>query len=85
MGFIGDDTQRVREEFDRLSTPTQVFISVLVGLGVIVGVLLGGAIGYGVAVEEIDGRSCIRYEDRTYCIDEVASLAPERTGAAQPR
>jgi hypothetical protein len=64
---IKGDTDRVREEFDNLSTPTQVFIWSLVGLGVIIGLLLGGAVAYGVAVEEVDGRDCIELDDTLYC------------------
>jgi hypothetical protein len=67
---IKGDTDRVREEFDGLSNPTQVFIWTLVGLGVVIGLLLGGAITYGVAVEEVDGRDCIEYEDELYCLDQ---------------
>lgn len=67
MGVIAEDTRQVREEFDGLSKPTQIFIAVLVALGVIVGLLLGGAIGYGVSVEEIDGQQCIEHEAVVYC------------------
>jgi hypothetical protein len=67
MEGIKEDTRRVREEFDALSQPTQVFIAVLVALGVIVGLLVGGMIGYGIAVEEIDGRNCIEHRDTVYC------------------
>jgi hypothetical protein len=65
---IKGDTDRVREEFDGLSTPTQVFVAVLVALGIIIGFLLGGALGYGAAVEEID-ENCIEYEDEQYCLE----------------
>jgi hypothetical protein len=71
MDVITQDTRRVREEFDALSRPTQIFIAVLVGLGVIVGLLLGGAIGYGVAVEEVEGRECIEHQDTLYCAEEA--------------
>lgn len=67
---IKDDTERVREEFDGLSNATQVFIWTLVGLGVVIGLLLGGAIAYGVTVEEVDGRECIEHDDALYCLDE---------------
>ncbi|MEX2504942.1 MAG: hypothetical protein WD378_08830 [Egicoccus sp.] len=63
------DTDRVKQEFDDLSNATQVFIWSLVGLGVIVGLLLGGAIGYGVSVEEIEGRDCIEHDGQQYCAD----------------
>ncbi|HSK22257.1 MAG TPA: hypothetical protein VK906_03735 [Egicoccus sp.] len=67
---IKGDTDRVKQEFDGLSNATQVFIWTLVGLGVIVGLLLGGAIGYGVSVEEIDGRDCIEHDGQQYCADD---------------
>jgi hypothetical protein len=66
---IKRDTDTVRREFDAISKPTQVFIAVLVALGVIVGLLLGGAVGYGVAVEEVDGRDCIEHDGTLYCAD----------------
>lgn len=69
---IKGDTDRVREEFDGLSNSTQVFIWTLVGLGVVIGLLLGGAVGYGVAVEEVDGRDCIEHDGELYCLDEGA-------------
>jgi hypothetical protein len=65
---IKGDTDRVREEFDGLSKQTQVFVAVLVALGIIVGFLLGGALGYGTAVEELD-ENCIEYEDDRYCLE----------------
>jgi hypothetical protein len=64
---IKGDTERVKNEFDNLSTPTQVFIWSLVGLGVIIGLLLGGAVAYGIAVEEVDGQDCIELDDTLYC------------------
>lgn len=64
------DTDRVREEFDGLSNPTQVFIWCLVGLGVVIGLLLGGVVAYGVTVEEIDGTDCIEHEDALYCLED---------------
>ena len=69
METIRNDTNQVREEFNGVSTSTKVFIASLVGLGIILGLVLGGAIGYGIAVEEIDGRDCIEYEDTLYCAD----------------
>jgi hypothetical protein len=74
---IKGDTDRVREEFDGLSNPTQVFIWTLVGLGVIIGLLLGGAVGYGVAVEEVDGSDCIEHDDQLYCLEEGQADAGE--------
>ena len=64
------DTDRGREAVDGLSNPTQVFVWTLVGLGVVIGLLLGGAVGYGVAVEEVDGRDCIEHDGELYCADE---------------
>jgi hypothetical protein len=72
MANIQEDSRVVREEFDAISKPTQIFIAVLVALGVVVGLLLGGVIGYGVAVEEVDGRECIEHRDTLYCADETA-------------
>lgn len=69
MATLQDDTNRVRKEFDALSPPTQIFIAVLVALGVLIGLVLGGALGYGVSVEEADGRDCIEYEDTLYCAE----------------
>lgn len=37
-----------------------------------IGVLIGGIVGYGIAVEEVDGRDCIEYEDPLYCVDGAA-------------
>jgi hypothetical protein len=70
MANFGDDTRQVKEEYEGLSNSTQVFVWCLVGLGVVIGLLLGGAVAYGIAVEEVDGRDCIEYEDDLYCLDE---------------
>lgn len=70
MVDIRQDTETVKREFDGMSTPTQVFIWSLVALGVLLGLLLGGVIGYGVSVEEIEGRECIEHEGIRYCADE---------------
>lgn len=70
MSAIQEDTRVVREEFDAISRPTQIFIAVLVALGVIVGLLVGGMLGYGVAVEEVEGRDCIEHQGTLYCADE---------------
>jgi hypothetical protein len=81
MADLKQDTERVKAEFEGLSTPTQVFIWSLVGLGVIIGLLLGGAVMYGVAVEEHEGRDCIEYEGDWYCAgDEAAQAEAEDTG-----
>jgi hypothetical protein len=82
---LSDDTRRVREEFDGLSTPTQVFVAVLVALGILLGLVLGGFVGYGVAVEEVEGRDCIEHDDRLFCAEngaeeEAADEAEEDEG-----
>jgi hypothetical protein len=64
-----DDTAQVKDEFEGLSNSTQIFVWALVGIGVLIGLLLGGAVAYGVAVEEVDGRDCIEYEGDSYCAD----------------
>jgi hypothetical protein len=68
---LKQDTDTVRREFDAISKPTQLFIAVLVALGLILGFLLGGAVGYGVAVEDVDGRECIEHQGTLYCADEA--------------
>ncbi len=70
MAGFKDDTRTVKEEFEAISTPTQVFIWALVGLGVVVGVLVGAFAGVGIAVEEVEGRDCIEYDDVLYCAEE---------------
>lgn len=75
MASIQDDTRLVKQEYEGLSNSTQVFIWSMVAIGVLIGLLLGGAIAYGVAVEEIDGRECIEYEDELYCADDAAAGA----------
>lgn len=66
---IKQDTRQVREEFDAISKPTQVFIAVLVGLGMIAGALLAGLIGYG--YDAVEGREdCIERRGTVYCEDE---------------
>jgi hypothetical protein len=69
MNAITDDTKLVKEEFEGLSTPTHVFIGVLMALSLIAGVLVGGITGYNIAVDEVDGRDCIEHEDTLYCAD----------------
>jgi hypothetical protein len=71
METIRNDYETVKTEFDGLSTPTQIFIATLVGLGILLGVVLGGWLGYGIAVEEHENRDCIEYEDDWYCLDEA--------------
>lgn len=70
MAGFSEDTRNVKEEFEAISNSTQVFIWALVGLGVVIGVLIGGIVAYGVTVEEVDGRDCIEHEDTLYCADE---------------
>lgn len=70
MAGFSQDTAAVKNEFEAISTPTQVFIWSLVGLGVVIGVLIGGLVGYGIAVEEVDGRDCIEHDDTLYCADD---------------
>lgn len=72
MAGFSEDTRNVKEEFEAITTSTQIFIWSLVGLGVVIGVLIGGIVGYGIAVEEVDGRDCIEYEDVLYCADDAA-------------
>jgi hypothetical protein len=69
METIKDDTRRVKDEFDGLSTPTQVFVAVLCALSLILGLVLGGVIGWNISVDEVDGRDCIEHEDTLYCAD----------------
>lgn len=69
MVDIKKDTETVKREFDAISTPTQVFIWSLVGLGVVIGLLLGGVVGYGISVEEVEGRDCIEHDGTLYCAE----------------
>jgi hypothetical protein len=69
MDTIKDDTRQVKEEFDGLSTPTQVFVAVLCALSLILGLVLGGVIGWNISVDEVDGRDCIEHEDTLYCAE----------------
>jgi hypothetical protein len=64
-----DDTDLVRREYEGLSNSTQILIWSMVAIGVLIGLVLGGAVAYGVAVEEQDGRDCIEYEGESYCAD----------------
>jgi len=68
-----EDTRQTKKEFEGLSNSTQILIWSMVAIGVLIGLLLGGAVAYGVAVEEIDGRDCIQYEGDVYCADEEAA------------
>jgi hypothetical protein len=75
MADFKEDTAQVKREYEGLSNSTQIFIWSLVALGVLIGLLLGGAVGYGVAVEEHEGRDCIEYEGDWYCAGEEAAQA----------
>lgn len=67
MASFQQDTEQVKAEYDGLSNSTQILIWSMVAIGVLIGLMLGGAIAYGVAVEEQEGRDCIQYEDVWYC------------------
>lgn len=69
MATFKDDTALVKREYEGLSNSTQIFVWALVGLGVLLGLLLGGAVGYGIAVEEVEGRDCIEHDDQLYCVE----------------
>ena len=69
MAGFSEDTATVKREYEGLSNSTQIFIWSMISVGVLIGLLLGGLIAYGVAVEEIDGRECIEYEDELYCAE----------------
>lgn len=75
MASIKEDSELVKREFEGLSNSTQILIWSMVAIGVLIGLVLGGAIAYGVAVEEHEGRDCIEYEDEWYCIGEESAQA----------
>jgi hypothetical protein len=75
MASLQEDTRVVKEEFDAISTPTQIFIATLVGLGVIIGVLLGLWLAVEV-IEDGDPPPVIEWDDNTYRLD-GAPDAPE--------
>ncbi len=75
MADFKEDTRQTKEEFEGLSNSTQILIWSMVAIGVLIGLLLGGAVAYGVAVEEVDGRDCIQYEGEFYCAGEEADEA----------
>lgn len=75
MASFKDDTELVKREYEGLSNSTQILIWSMVAIGVLIGLLLGGAIAYGVAVEEHEGRDCIEYEGDWYCLGEESAQA----------
>ena len=78
MASFQQDTQQVKAEYEGLSNSTQILIWSMVAIGVLIGLVLGGSIAYGVAVEENEGRDCIQYEDEWYCAGgEEAAQAEE--------
>ncbi len=79
MASIQDDTRVVREEFDAISTPTQVFIAVLVALGIVIGVLLG--LWLAVAPQdEADPPQTIEWDDNVYSLDAGAEVPEGEDG-----
>lgn len=72
MADFKEDTRATKEEFEGLSNSTQILIWSMVAIGVLIGLVLGGAIAYGVVVEEVEGRDCIQYEDESYCAGDQA-------------
>ena len=81
MAGFKEDTARTKQEFEGLSNSTQVFVWSLVAIGVLVGLLLGGVVAYGVAVEEHEGRDCIEYADEWYCANDEAEQAEAEADA----
>lgn len=81
MASFQEDTRSTKQEFEDLSNSTQILIWSMVAIGVLIGLLLGGAIAFGVAVEEVEGRDCIQYEGDFYCAggeaDQVEAEDPE--------
>lgn len=68
MADLKEDTRVVQEEFDAISTPTQIFIAVLVALGIILGTLLG----LWLAVQPLDDGEPpqqIEWDDNTYSLE----------------
>lgn len=82
MANFKDDTALVKREYEGLSNSTQIFVWALVGLGVLLGLLLGGAVGYGIAVEEVDGRDCIEHDDQLYCAEGEGDAGTDGEGDA---
>lgn len=72
MADLQEDTRRVKTEYEGLSNSTQIFIWTMVAIGVLIGLVLGGVVAYGVTVEDHEGRDCIEYEDQWYCADDGA-------------
>jgi|GEM_PF-4577332 len=79
MAGLQEDTRAVKKEFEAISTPTQVFIWSLVGLGVVIGVLIGAFAAVGIVVDDVEGRDCIEYDGELYCAD--AASADDASGS----
>lgn len=75
MASIKEDSRVVQEEFDAISTPTQIFIAVLVALGIVLGALLGLWLAVD-EVEEGDPAPVIEWDDNTYRLEDGAG-APD--------
>jgi hypothetical protein len=45
MAGFKEDSKQVKEEFEAISTPTQIFIWSLVALGLVIGFLIGDMVG----------------------------------------
>jgi hypothetical protein len=67
MADMKEDTRVVKEEFDGLSTPTQIFVAVLVALGIILGALLGLWLAVH-PLDEGDPPQQIEWDDNTYTL-----------------
>lgn len=67
MSAIAEDTRQVKEEFEAISTPTQVFIVAMMALTFIVGLLVAKATDFGITVEQVNGQECIEHDERQFC------------------
>lgn len=83
MASFKDDTELVKREYEGLSNSTQILIWSMVAIGVLIGLVLGGAIAYGVAVEEHEGRDCIEHEGEWYCAGDEAEQAEAEENAEE--
>jgi hypothetical protein len=68
MASLQDDTRQVKEEFDAISTPTQIFIATLVALGVVIGVLVGLWLAVD-PLDDADPPQAIEWDDNTYTLE----------------